>query len=112
MHKIRTPWPVATRVQYIVAFEECRRRWPGLSARRFCAVAEVPYPTFARCWARWRQDGKYALLDRSRRPRRSPTALPGQVLDVIRRAHRQLGWGVRRLYAQLRLAGLVRCQPP
>jgi hypothetical protein len=36
MHKIRTPWPVATRVQYIVAFEECRRRWLGLSGRRFC----------------------------------------------------------------------------
>jgi len=37
MHKVRTPWPVATMVQYIVAFEECRRRWPGLSARRDCA---------------------------------------------------------------------------
>jgi hypothetical protein len=48
MHKVRTPWPVATRVQYIVAFEECRRRWPRLSARCFCSVAEVPYPTFVR----------------------------------------------------------------
>ena len=109
MHKIRTPWPVATRVQYIVAFEECRRRWPGLSARRFCAVAEVPYPTFARWWALWRRRGKLALLDRSRRPRRSPHALPGQVLDVIRRAHWQMGWGVRRLHAHLRQAGLIRC---
>ncbi len=26
MHKVRTPWPVATRVQYIAAYEECRRR--------------------------------------------------------------------------------------
>ncbi len=109
MHKIRTPWPVATRVQYIVAFEECRRRWPGLSARQFCAVAEVPYPTFARWWACWRQGGKYALLDRPRRPRRSPSALHGPVLDTIRRAHHALGYGVRRLYAQLRLAGLITC---
>ena len=76
MHKVRTPWPVATRVQYIVAFQECRRRWLGLSARRFCSVAEVPYPTFARWWAVWRKQGKHAPLDRSRRPRRSPRALP------------------------------------
>ena len=109
MHKIRTAWPVATRVQYIVAFEECRRRWPSLSARRFCSVAEVPYPTFSRWWALWHRQGKYALLDRSRRPRRSPRALPGQVLDVIRHAHRQLGWGVRRLHAYLRQARLITC---
>ena len=108
MHKVRTPWPVATRVQYIVAFQECQRRW-GLSARRFCAVAEVPYPTFARWWALWRRQGKYALLDRPRRPRRSPGALPGQALDVIRRTHWELGWGVRRLHAHLRQAGLIRC---
>lgn len=108
MHKVRTAWPVATRVQYIVAFEECRKRW-GLSARRFCSAAEIPYSTFARWWALWRKQGKHALLDRPRRPRRSPHALPGQVLDVIRRAHRELGWGVRRLYAYLRQAGLIRC---
>ena len=70
MHKVRTPWPVATRVQYMVAFDECGRRWPRLSARRFCSVAEVPYPTFARWWALWRRQGKYALLDRSRQARR------------------------------------------
>jgi transposase InsO family protein len=108
MHKVRTPWPAATRVQYIVAFEECQRRWQ-VSARRFCAATEIPYSTFARWWARWQDEGKRALLDRPRRPRGSPHALPGQVLDVIRRAHRQLGWGVRRLYAYLRQAGLITC---
>ena len=109
MHKVRTAWPVATRVQYIVAFEECRRRWPGLSARRFCVVADVPYSTFARWWARWRGEGKYALLDRPRRPRRCPSSLQGRVLDVIRAAHRELGWGVRRVHAHLLKAGLIRC---
>jgi len=108
MHKVRTPWPAATRVQYIVAFEECQRRWQ-VSARRFCAAGEIPYPTFARWWAVWRKQGKYALLDRSRRPRLSPRALPGQVLDVIRRAHRDLRWGVRRLHAYLRQVGLITC---
>ena len=109
MHKVRTPWPVATRVSFVVAFEEACRRYPSISARRFCAVAEVPYSTFTRWWARWQREGNRALGDRPRRPRHCPTALPGQVLDVIRRAHRQLGWGVRRLYAQLRLAGLISC---
>lgn len=108
MHKVRTPWPAATRVQYVVAFEECQRRWQ-VSARRFCAAAEVPYPTFARWWALWRKQGKYALLDRSRRPRLSPRALPGHVLDIIRRAHRDLRWGVRRLHAYLRQARLITC---
>lgn len=108
MHKVRTAWPAATRVQYVVAYEDCRRRW-GLSARQFCSVAEVPYSTFAHWWARWQREGNHALQDRPRRPRRSPAALQGQVLDVIRRAHRQLGWGVRRLYAHLRQAGLIRC---
>ena len=81
----------------------------GLSARRFCSATDIPYSTFARWWARWRAEGKRTLLDRSRRPRRSPRALAGGVLDVIRRAHWQLGWGVRRLHAYLRQAGLIRC---
>ena len=109
MHKVRTSWPAATRVGYIVSFEECRRRWPGLSARRFCSVAEIPYSTFARWWARWQREGKQSLYGRSRRPQRSPGALSGLVLDVIRRAHRELGWGVRRLHANLKQAGLIRC---
>ena len=108
MHKVRTPWPVATRVQYVVAYEECRKRW-GLSSRRFCQAAEIPYSTFARWWARWRRAGKYALLDRSRRPKRSPQALPGIVLDIVRRAQRELGTGVRRLHAYLQQAGLISC---
>ena len=108
MHKVRTAWPTATRVQYLVAYEECRRRW-GVSARRFCSAAEIPYSTFARWWAAWRKEGKRSLYGRSRRPRRSPRALSGQVLDVIRRAHWELGWGVRRLHAYLRQAGLIRC---
>ena len=109
MHKPGTPWPAATRVRYIVSFEELRRRHPSLSARRFCEVAEVPYPTFARWWAAWRQKGKCALLDRPKRPRRRPTALQGRVLDIIRHVHHQLGLGVRRLHAYLTQAGLISC---
>jgi transposase InsO family protein len=109
MHKPGTPWPAATRVGYIVSFEELRRRHPRLSARRFCEATEIPYPTFARWWAVWRRQGKRGLLDRPKRPRRRPTALEGRVLDIIRHVHHQLGLGVRRLHAYLTQAGLISC---
>lgn len=111
MHHPRTAWPVATRVQYIVAFEEARRRYSSLSARRFCQAAELPYPTFARWWRAWRRHGPSALQDRSRRPHRCPQALPGAVLDVVRRAHQQSGLGVRRLHAALQRSGRIGCSP-
>lgn len=109
MHKPGTSWPVATRVSFIVAFEELRRQHPRLSARRFCGATEVPYPTFARWWVAWRRRGRSALLDHPKRPRRHPTALQGRVLDIIRQVHRQLGLGVRRLHAHLTQAGLISC---
>jgi transposase InsO family protein len=107
MKKARTSWPVATRVQYIVAYEYVQKKW-GLSARRFCRTAEVPYPTFARWWSRWRKEGKYGLADRSRRPHHSPNGLPAGVLDIVRHLHRHLGVGVRRLHAHLVARG-IRC---
>jgi len=109
MHKARTPWPVQTRAAYIASFEYARRQCPRLSARSFCRVADVPYSTFSRWWAAWLRHNKKALLDRSRRPRRSPTALPGHVLDIIRKAHLRLGLGVKRLHAYLKQAGLISC---
>jgi len=106
MKKARTPWPVATRVQYVVAYEYVHKKW-GLSARRFCQASEVPYATFARWWAEWRRSGKYALVDRSKRPHQSPNALSGMIVDIVRRLHHELGVGVRRLHAQLAIRGVV-----
>jgi transposase InsO family protein len=109
MHQARTAWPVTTRVSYVVAFEHLRRQHPRLSGRQFCAATEIPYATFARWWARFRQEGNHALLDRSKRPRHSPTALAGTMLDIIRQAHRTLGIGVRRLHATLRADRRISC---
>lgn len=106
MKKARTPWPVATRVQYVVAYEYVQKKW-GLSARRFCRTAEVPYPTFARWWSAWRRLGKYGLLDRSRRPHGSPRALPVATIEIVRRFHRELGVGVRRLQFQMAARGVA-----
>lgn len=109
MHQARTSWPVTTRVSYVIAFEELRRQHPGLSARRFCAATEVPSSTFARWWARFQREGNRALTDRSKRPKHSPRALPGAVLDLIRLAHYELGIGVRRLHATLTADGRITC---
>jgi transposase InsO family protein len=109
MHQARTSWPVATRVSYVVAFEELRRQHPSLSARRFCAATEVPYSTFARWWARFQREGNRALTDRSKRPKHSPRALSGETMDIIRRAQREVGVGVRRLHATLTADGWITC---
>ena len=109
MHKARTPWPIQTRAAYIASFEELRRRYPGISARRFCQAGEIPYATFSRWWTAWQRHDRKALVDRSRRPRHCPKALPGHVLDIIRKAHFKLGLGVKRLHAYLKQAGLISC---
>jgi transposase InsO family protein len=93
----------------VVAFEELRKQHPRLSARRFAQATEVPYATFARWWAAYRRKRGRGLQDRSRRPRRSPTAVSAVTLERIRLVHRRLGLGVRRLHAYLWQAGLISC---
>jgi hypothetical protein len=44
MHKPGTRWPVATRVSFIVAFEELRRQHPHLSARALSHYGERDLP--------------------------------------------------------------------
>jgi len=111
MHKPGTPWPVPTRISYIVAFWELRRQYPRLSARRFCEATESPNPTFARWWAAWRRKGKRGLLDRPKRPRRRPCAADtlathaavvladGRVARLDRGRHRFVRAGVPREHA-------------
>jgi len=108
MRKVRTPWPTATRVGYIVSFEEACRRYPGISARRFCAVADVPYSTFARWWVHWQREGNQArpLLQPGpptqrpglRHPHevRSPTpAPPGPPVSHVLKHYNALSSGAR-----------------
>lgn len=109
MHKSRTSWPLETRVKLVATYLELRKKLPKLSVYQFCEYHQVPYATFARWVAAWRQRGRLALADRPRRPKRHPTALSGAEITIIRRAHHALGWGVRRLYAHLRQLQLIRC---
>ena len=57
MPQARTPWPVAARVQVVVAYEAARREVPGLSLRRFCQATEVSSPAFARWWRAYQEHG-------------------------------------------------------
>jgi transposase InsO family protein len=109
MHKVRTSWPVETRVRYVVTYDELRKQHPRLTARRFATMIEVPYSTFARWLARFRTEGPRGLMERSRRPRHRPNALPGSVLDIVRAAHRRSGLGVRLLHHVLTAAARIRC---
>jgi transposase InsO family protein len=94
-------------VRLVAIFDELQRRSPVWTARSFARFHEVPYSTFCRWLARFRQSGAAALRDRSHRPRRLPTRLSGQEETLIRRAHAALRCGVHRLYAYLRAARLT-----
>ena len=109
MHEARTAWPVTTRVSHVVAYEHLRKQHPTLSARAFCAAIEVPYATFTRWWRRFSEQGARGLADRSRKPKHSPRALAGAVLDVIRTAQHELGVGCKRLHAILQADERIQC---
>jgi hypothetical protein len=112
MHKVRTPWPAATRVQYIVAFQGCCRRWPGLSVSRFCAVAEVPYSTFAR-WGAHHRDRSWPAPRAARRRRRQGASPSGTARSGERPTSASKRWPSAREVAPrgstLCTAGLIRC---
>jgi hypothetical protein len=88
-----------TRVRLVASYLELRRLHPDYSAHQFYQYLEAPYFTFYRWLARWRRQGRLAMVERSRRPHHFPRAISGQELTVICRAHQLLGYGVRRLYA-------------
>src|SRR3972149_6254966 len=102
MHKSGTPWPLETRVKLVAIYQELCRQNSHYSARQFSRYSDVPYSTFCRWLARWRERGRLALLDAPRRPRRCPAALSGREVTLIRRAHQALGFGVHRLHAALK----------
>ena len=107
MRKSGTSWPLETRVKLVAIYQELCRQNSHYSARQFSRYSDVPYSTFCRWLARWRERGRLALLDAPRRPRRCPTALSGREVTLIRRAHQALGFGVHRLHAALKRAGVV-----
>lgn len=98
---------MATRISHVVTDEALRRQFPTLSLRAFAEKTAIPVATFARWWRRFGQLGSRAVQDGSKRPHRSPTALPGAVLDTVRAGQREHGVGVRLLHATLVAAAAI-----
>jgi transposase len=75
----------------------------GMSVKAAAAAFSVSPATAHRWWHRWRAAGAEAratlacLLDRSSRPRRSPTLLSAPAQERICAARRRTGWGPRLL---------------
>jgi transposase InsO family protein len=73
----------------------------GMSVKAAAAAFSVSPATAHRWWHRWREAGAEAratlacLLDRSSRPRRSPTLLSAALQERICAARRRTGWGPR-----------------
>lgn len=56
---------------------------PGVTVTAFCAEHGIDRSTFYKLRRRFRAEGLEGLLPRSRRPRRSPTATPGEVIAAV-----------------------------
>ena len=64
-----------------------------VNVARTCAEAGVSRKTFYKWLARYRHGGREALVERSRRPLRSPGATPVEVEDWIVRKRKELDDG-------------------
>jgi transposase InsO family protein len=62
-----------------------------VNVTRTCAEAGVSRKTFYKWLARYREGGYEALVERSRRPLRSPGATPAEVEDWVVRQRKELG---------------------
>lgn len=92
----------AARLIWVKTYE--RTRNAGLTCRR-CGVSR---PTLRKWWRRFQSEGEAGLLDRSRRPRRSPARKVGQAeAERITSLRRSRKLGIKRLRNELyRLDGL------
>lgn len=75
--------------------------------RELCRRFRISAPTGYKWLARYRAGGKEALVDRSRRPGRSPDQYAGEVVEEVLRLHAQWGWGGRKLRQRLQALGFA-----
>lgn len=99
------PWKEVSAVSLRLEFVHLARQ-PGANIRELCRRFDIAPKTAYKWLARFQDQGAHGLLDRSRRPARSPDRTPDdleqQVLE-LRRQHP--AWGGRKLRARLRTLG-------
>jgi transposase len=99
------PWSeksiVSQRGEFVMLFGQ-----EGVNRRELCRRFGISPTIGYRLLARYRQEGKAGLADRSRRPRRSPARIPegmeGMVLAV---RHEHPAWGGRKIRRRLQDLG-------
>jgi transposase InsO family protein len=101
------PWPerstVKLRDEFVYYAQE-----EGVNLRELCRHYQISPPTGYKWLKRYRREGAAGLVDRSRRPIRSPRRTPPSVEEAVvaaRRAHPS--WGGRKILAWLRRRGVL-----
>jgi transposase InsO family protein len=99
------PWSeksiMSQRHEFVMLFEQ-----EGVNRRELCRRFGISPTIGYRLWARWRQEGKAGLADRSRRPRRSPGRSSADIealVLAVRDEHP--AWGGRKLRRRLQDLG-------
>jgi transposase InsO family protein len=99
------PWSeksiMSQRHEFVMLFER-----EGVNRRELCRRFGISPTIGYRLWARWRQEGKAGLADRSRRPRRSPGRSSADIealVLAVRDEHP--AWGGRKLRRRLQDLG-------
>ena len=86
----------------------CRRVDAGWPIAHVAAEAGISRRCLAKWYARWRAHGEDGLLDRSSRPRSSPSRTAEDIADLVEALRRQTKHGPARLAADLqRLHGVT-----
>ena len=87
---------IQQRLQWVRLYEETGNA--GLVCRR-CGISR---PTLRKWWKRYQQDGKEALVNRSRRPHRSPNTKVGKHEErLILTLRKTRNLGARRIQSEV-----------
>ena len=96
------PWrvtdPMYEKTRFVLAVEAGDRCF-----NEVCAEADISRQTGYRWWRRYREGGLSALAERSRRPRHTPSATAGEVVELLLAARqRKPRRGAKKLLQRLR----------
>lgn len=96
------PWKVHSLVEARQRFVQAVLRGV-LSVAQSCRQSGISLKTGFKWRGRFRREGGTGLLNRSRRPKRSPGRLPARWLHAIEKVRRRRPrWGAKKIYAHLR----------
>jgi transposase InsO family protein len=105
------PWTERDRMSLRLEFASLASQ-EGANVRELCRRYGISPKTGYKWLGRYRQEGQAGLVDRSRRPRRSPKQTSGEVeaaVVAVRQEHS--AWGGRKIRDWLKNQGSV-CPPP